>query len=161
MSYTVSFSDLQEQDVAVEHGVIQVQEIPTFLEGAFGDVAELAASQGGTLTGPPFARYVIDASGTFQIRAGFPVSEGLRPAGRVLLERLPAGRVAHAVHAGPYDTVGAAYEAVMAYVVENGCTVVGDPWEVYLDDPDVPEPHTEVFVPCAPLGELHEVQDAG
>jgi hypothetical protein len=25
------------------------------------------------------------------------------------------------------------------------------PWECYLDDPEVPAPRTEVFMPCRPL----------
>jgi len=144
----VSFADLQEQDVAVERGEVPTEGIADFLSGAFGDVAAAARDQGVPLSGPPFARYVPDESGTFRISAGFPVRGGLSATGRVHPERLPGGRVAHTVHAGPYEALGAAYEAATSYALDNGFEIDGDPWEVYLDGPGTPVPRTEVFVPC-------------
>jgi effector-binding domain-containing protein len=56
--------------------------------------------------------------------------------------------VARTVHRGAYDELGLTYEALEKWVVENGYRVTGAPWESYLDEPDVAEPRTEVYLPC-------------
>ncbi len=161
MSYTVTFADLRGRDVGVECATVRLEALPEFLSDAFEDVAEAARLQGVSLTGPPFARYGFEEPGAFRICAGFPVSSKLAPGGQVLADRLPDGRVAHTVHTGSYDTLAAAYDAATAYAVENGYEVAGEPWEVYLDQPDVPAPRTEVFVPCARVRAHHGPPDAG
>jgi effector-binding domain-containing protein len=147
MTYTVSFADLQPQPVAVVRGRVDPAGLPQFLGSAFAEVAAAAAAQGVRLDGAPFGRYV-PGEGDWEVAAGFPVSQTLRASGRVTCEVLPAGRVAHTMHVGAYDAVGAAYEAAREYVVDNGHEPSGPPWECYLDGPDVPEPRTEVFMPC-------------
>jgi effector-binding domain-containing protein len=52
------------------------------------------------------------------------------------------------MHVGDYAGLGAAYEAATAWLTDNGYVVTGEPWECYLDGPEVPEPRTEVFIPC-------------
>lgn len=64
---------------------------------------------------------------------------------------LPGGHVATTVHVGSYAQVGAAYDAAQRFLTDEGHEVAGAPWEVYLDEPGVPEPRTEVFVPCRRL----------
>lgn len=147
MTYTVSFADLQAQDVAVVHGHVDVGHLPEFLGGAYEEVAGTVAAQGLSIAGAPFGRYRPDETG-FEVAAGFPVSAAVRPEGRVVPDRLPEGRVAHTLHVGSYDAVAAAYEAAEKYVVDNGFEPAGPPWELYLDEPDVAEPRTEVFLPC-------------
>jgi effector-binding domain-containing protein len=147
MTYTVSFADLQPQPVAVVRGRVDLAGLPGFLEAAFSEVAAAAAAQGVRLDGAPFGKYV-PADGDWEVTAGFPVSETLRDSGRVVSDVLPAGRVAHTMHVGAYDRVGAAYDAAREYVVDNGHEPSDPPWECYLDGPDVPEPRTEVFMPC-------------
>jgi effector-binding domain-containing protein len=148
MTYTVSFADLQPQPVAVVRGRVDLAGLPQFLESAFAEVAAAAAAQGVRLDGAPFGKYLPGDDGAWEVAAGFPVSEALRDSGRVTSEVLAAGRVAHTMHVGAYDKVGAAYEAVREYVVDNGHEPSDPPWECYLDGPDVPEPRTEVFMPC-------------
>jgi effector-binding domain-containing protein len=50
----------------------------------------------------------------------------------------PGGRVVTTAHIGPYDEMGAAYDAIHAYVRDNRLKVIGPSWEVYghwSDDP--------------------------
>ena len=64
---------------------------------------------------------------------------------------MPGGRVATTLHVGDYAGVGSAYDAASQFLTDEGYEVAGAPWECYLDDPEVPEPRTEVFMPCRPL----------
>lgn len=149
MTYTVQFADLQAQDAAVvRKHVAGAAELPEFLGAAFGEVAQAVAAQGLSVEGAPFGRYVPTGDGGFDVEVGFPVSGSVKPSGRVEPDRLPVGRVARTLHVGSYDTVAAAYEAARSFVVDNGCEVTDTPWEAYLDAPDVPQPRTEVFMPC-------------
>jgi effector-binding domain-containing protein len=65
-------------------------------------------------------------------------------------QMLPGGFAARAVHRSDYATVGATYDLLENWIAENGYVVTGQPWEGYLDDPDTPEPRTQVYLPCAP-----------
>jgi effector-binding domain-containing protein len=51
---------------------------------------------------------------------------------------LPGGRVAWAVHRGPYDKVGEAHDAVAAWSRETREPLDGPSWEIYGDHNDDP-----------------------
>jgi effector-binding domain-containing protein len=64
-----------------------------------------------------------------------PISErdGLIPS------ELPAGRIARAIHRGPYDQLGRAHDGMHAWCRANGQTLTGVRWEHYghwRDDPN-------------------------
>lgn len=125
-------------------------EFPDAIGRAIGEVAAAMEAAGVELAGPPFARYLAFEP---QIRAevGFPV---LRPApdvGRVVAGRLPGGRVASAVHVGPYDGLEQTYALLTRWLGELGLRTTGAMWEVYWSDPETdPDPatwRTEIFAP--------------
>jgi len=66
---------------------------------------------------------------------------------------LPAGPVAIAVHAGPYEQLSDTYAAMERWIEVEGLKVAGAPWESYITDPgQVPDPRdwrTEVCWPVA------------
>lgn len=160
-TYDVRMADLQEQHAAVVGGRLTMERIADFLGGAFSEVMAAVSAQGLHPVGPPFARYrFVDGDGwptaaggpvELDVEAGFPVSGSLTPTGRVAASTLPGGRVATTMHIGSYAEVGAAYDAAQQFLTDEGFEVAGAPWESYLDDPEVPEPRTEVFLPCRPL----------
>lgn len=58
--------------------------------------------------------------------------------------------VASAIHKGPYDSLPATYDALVAWIGDNGYRIVGPPRELYLSDPDkvpIEETMTEVQFP--------------
>ncbi|HSE72328.1 MAG TPA: GyrI-like domain-containing protein [Nocardioidaceae bacterium] len=148
MTYTVQLVDLQEQPAAVVRGHVTHEGIADFLGPAFGEVIGAVEREGGHPVGAPFGRYRPTDDGGWDLTAGFPVSRPVTPAGRVEPETLPGGRAARTLHVGDYAGLAAAYEAAMAWLTDNGYVVTGEPWECYLDGPEVPEPRTEVFIPC-------------
>ncbi len=146
-TYDVTLADLPEQHTAVVRAHVPHDGIGAFIGGAFGEVTAALGAAGEQPAGPPFARYHLTADG-FDVEAGFPVAAAFAGAGRVEGSTLPAGRVAKVVHRGGYAEVAHAYEAAVRWVTENSLRQEGDAWETYLDEPSVPEPRTEVFVPC-------------
>lgn len=155
MRYEMQFVDLQEQHVAIVKGHVTVDEMPEFLGGAFSEVINVLDEQGLHPTGAPFGRYSMPEGGAFDAEIGFPCNDVVKPEGRVEACELPGGRVARTMHVGPYGDVGAAYEAAIAWLTEEGYVVEGRPWECYLDGPEVAEPRTEVFIPCTPAHPVH------
>lgn len=65
--------------------------------------------------------------------------------------RAPAGPVVTSAHRGPYETVGATYDALTAWMTAHGYRPSGEAWESYLDEPDAAEPRTLVSAPCVPV----------
>lgn len=145
--YHVELEELQSQPVALVRGHVEVAEIPKFLAGAFGESIQALANQHLAPAGPPFARYHI-TEGTFDVEAGFPSSGAVTPEGRVEAGRLPGGPVAKVMHRGDYGSVDKAYEAVTEWLGANGYVSADEPWESYLDGPEVAEPRTLVRFPC-------------
>ncbi len=150
MTITVNLIELDEQDVAVVHGKTTQEEIAQLLGSAFGHVASTAADQGLQLAGPPFARYRAIDDTRWEIEAGFPVCGRIEAALDVEPDTLPAGTAARTLHVGTYDRVADAYQAVAAHLAARGLRQTSDPWESYLDGPDVAEPRTLLIVPCEP-----------
>ena len=122
-------------------------EIPGFLNAAFPEIFVLLQSQGVAIVAAPFARYGMTEE-AFEVSAGFPVESAPEPGGRVESGQLPGGEVATTVHVGSYDGLAGAFHAVGEWIRANGREIAGDPWEEYLDGPEVPEPRTRV---CFPL----------
>jgi effector-binding domain-containing protein len=69
------------------------------------------------------------------LEIGFPFAQHLRGEGEVLAGEFPAGKVAECLHVGPYDQLGAAYEALQQWMTANGHTPSGVAYEFYLNDP--------------------------
>lgn len=156
MSYETQFVDLEAQHTAVVRGhVASAEELPPFLGSGFGEVINVLDKQGRHPTGAPFGCYVPTGDGGFDLEIGFPCSAVVEPEGRVEPARLPGGRVARTLYVGPYDGVAAAYEAVMSWIIDEGCVATGVPWECYLDGPEVTNPRTEIFVPCDEARPVH------
>lgn len=150
MSYDIDLQELPQQTAAVVRAHVGHQGIGDFLGEAFGEVMGAVGHQGLHPAGPPFGRYRPAEDGGWDIEAGFPVSGAAAPEGRVEPMTLPGGRVAHTTHVGDYGSLSAAYEAVTAWLTGQGYVPAGEPWESYLDEPDVANPRTEVYFPCVP-----------
>lgn len=135
---------------AIVRGHVGTADIAAFLGGAFDEVVHVLATQHRHPAGPPFARYHPGADG-FDVEAGFPADGPVEPAGRVVAGELPGGPVACALYRGRYDGVGDTYGAVERWLPDHGYAPAGEPWESYLDGPEVPEPRTLVSFPARAL----------
>lgn len=149
MEYHVDRMEQEHQHTAVVRATMAVEGIAAFIGGALGEIMGQVQAQHAVVTGPPFARYTMLQDG-FVVEAGFPVAEPIAAAGRVEPGELPAGLAVVVLHRGPYDAVAAAYDAAQAWIAEHDWEVTADPWEAYLDGPEVAEPRTVVHLPARP-----------
>jgi len=146
-TFTIETRTLTEQDTAVEMATLAVAELPVWLGKAFGEVAAYLGRKGAGPAGPPFARYRRAGDDRFEVEAGFPATTPTSGEGDVEPSELPAGPAAVLVFEGSYDAMAAAYEALDAWVREHGSEPAGAPWEVYLTEPGVDPPRTEIVLP--------------
>lgn len=151
MPYEVHIEDRRQQPAAVLRGHVRESEIAPFLSRAFGAVGAAMAAQQLAPAGPPFGVYRIE-NGEFDVAAGFPASGIVHQQDSVEPITLPGGTVAVTTHVGSYNTIGDAYQALMAWVTDQGYVAAGDPWESYLDGPEVANPRTVVCLPCRKNG---------
>jgi effector-binding domain-containing protein len=135
MTYDVTFVELPEQHTAVRRGHVSHTGIAEFLGGAFGAVGAALGAAHLEPAGPPFAKYVLHEDGSWDIQAGFPVTDPIEGNGDVEPGILPGGSVAQTVHEGDYAELRSAYEAIQDFVTAGGMRVGEDSWESYLDDP--------------------------
>ncbi|HEX7107179.1 MAG TPA: GyrI-like domain-containing protein [Acidothermaceae bacterium] len=150
-TYQIEQRQLASATTAVVRSSLLVGEIPAFMRHAFGSAARILASQGISLAGPPFARYDHVDGDRFIVEAGFPTTPAVTPTDDVLAAALPAGPAAVLTYVGPYDEMKSAYEALAEWIVRNGGTPAGSPWEIYFTDPaHEPDPQkwrTEIVMP--------------
>ncbi len=119
---------------------------------AFPKIYHAVVSSGVEPAGEPLARYfdMDDDAPTFE--CAIPVSGPFTTSGEVQPSSVGGGEAAFAVHVGPYDTISQTWEALMAWVTEQGRTPAGPFWERYIDDPeevDASALHTELYIPVS------------
>lgn len=145
----VELVELDPQPVAVVKGHVTVDGIPGFLGEAYDEVIRVLTAQGHNPAGPPFGRYERTDSGFFVV-AGFPSPAPITAVGRVEADRLPGGPAASLLYRGDYAGIAAAYDAAQEWLADHGYREAGQPWEFYLDGPEVAQPRTILQIPCAP-----------
>ena len=134
---------------------VRVRDIAATLASSFGDVYAYLGNLGVRASEPPFVIYH-GMPGPFDLPFEIEICAPLpgpidAPDGWRLVD-LSAGIFASIVHVGPYDSVGAAYDELGAWISEHGFAIHGAPREAYLSEPGTPpaETRTVVEYPVAP-----------
>jgi effector-binding domain-containing protein len=127
---------------------VTLAEIGNVMSQAFGEVYGHLAARRAEPQGPPFVIYHgRPASGEpFDIEVCAPVARAVEPPPGWQTQELPAGTFVTLLHVGPYDTVGAAYEAAFPWIAAHGYAVAGPPREVYLSEPETPPEQIRTIV---------------
>jgi effector-binding domain-containing protein len=91
------------------------------------------------------------------VEAGVPIAEAIPTTNRIKVYELPAmEQAACTIHKGPYENIGEAYNALMAWIQENGYQIIGNDRELYLTSPaDTQNPNeyvTEIQFPVEKAG---------
>lgn len=135
--------------VLAKRANVRVREIGPTLGAAFGQVYGYLDNLGVRPTAPPFVIYhgmpgPFDLP--FEIEICAPLGGPIDPPEGWRLLDLPAGIFASVVHVGSYETVGAAYDELEAWIAEHGYAIHGAPREVYLSEPGTAPAETRTVV---------------
>jgi effector-binding domain-containing protein len=127
---------------------VALESIGPTLAQAFGEVYAAIGAARAEAAGPPFVIYhSMPVPGQpLDMEVCAPVAGPLEPPAPWHLIELPAGTFASRMHVGPYDTIGATYEQLSAWIPEHGYAFAGPPREAYLSEPSTPPEQTQTIV---------------
>lgn len=149
MTYQCQIQSRDAQPAVTVRTTCSVQELSSLLGQTYGRLMQYLGQAGQQAVGPPFVAYHNDDMDALDVEIGFPVAEALPGEGEVQPGEMPGGEFATCMHVGPYDQVGGAYEALSAWMEEQGHTLGGPWYEVYLNDPqDTPPDQLQTLVMC-------------
>jgi len=129
-------TNTKAQTCAVIRLTIPQAEMPRHIGPAIGELMALVQAQ---TIGPasPWYIYVHKMEGgTFDCEVGVPVTDPVKPAGRVKPGSLPATRVARTVYHGGYEGLAAAWGEFTEWITKNGHEPAEQHWDVYLAGPE-------------------------
>jgi effector-binding domain-containing protein len=129
MGYQVSIRQSEPTHTAVIRSRVRPEELSKFVQAACGEVWSFARSAGLPKPGRHVALNLGDGQGSVEV--GAEVVEKFTGNDRVQCSQLPAGRVATAVHLGPYGRLGAAHAAIREWCAQHGHRLSGVSWEIY------------------------------
>ena len=147
--YEVVLKKLPAQNVAaIRKTLPNYGQLNTLFGQLFGPIwgkVKLAGPTVAIYHDPEFREEDVD------VEVAIPIEGTLPDGGPVQSRELPGGLMACAVYQGPYEGIGEAYNAVMAWIEPNGYRVAGPVRENYLRSPgDTNDPTqyvTEIQVP--------------
>jgi DNA-binding transcriptional MerR regulator len=121
-------------DSAEISGLVTVDDLGPWFQGAIGELQAVLAAQDVTAAGPPGAvigsEFFADERGELTVYV--PVASPIRPVGRVTRTTIPAQELATIVHSGSHDDIDLSYGALATYVSERTLAVDGPIRERYL-----------------------------
>lgn len=152
MSYEVHVKQVSPQVVVTQRRHSSLAELGDAMQTACAKIA-MAVDPPDAARGVPFALYYEPfRPEDIEVEIGLPVAPDAKVTeAEVHRRELPGGPVAYTVHLGPYSTIGAAYEALDAWIDEHGHARRGPPRELYLVGPGQAETpseyRTEIEIP--------------
>ena len=135
MTYKCEIVDQPAQATLSIRTTTSIKELPQELGRAYGAVGQYMAQLGEQPTGAPYAAYFTFEMENMDLEIGFPVGSSLPGKGEIQSGEIPAGKIAQCLYTGPYKKIEPAYNALTAYVEEQGYEATGVAYEFYLNDP--------------------------
>lgn len=123
------------QPTVVRRAVVPVEHLTEWIATTLCELADDLRCRDVVPVGFPFARHHPELDGRLAVEAGFPVSTPSACAGLGIRSQLPAGPVATARYAGPYEEVIVARSNILDWLRRHGEGPSGDAWEIYHAPP--------------------------
>jgi effector-binding domain-containing protein len=141
MAINVSVETVSARTLAAVRRTVRVGQIGTAWKPALDLVWQFLAQHPGLRSdGHNVFLYHHPASRgePMDIDFGVQVTRSFTKEGEVSVTATPAGKVATALHVGPYERLGEAHDAIHAWAAANKVRFAGKSWEIYGDWPDDP-----------------------
>ena len=135
MTYNCEIVDQPAQPTLSIRTTTSIKELPQALGRAYGAIGQYLAETGKQPAGAAYAAYFTFEMESMDIEIGFPVASKLPGKGEIQSGEIPAGKIAQTVYTGPYNKIEPAYNALTAYVEQQGHEATGVAYEFYLNDP--------------------------
>jgi len=135
--YSVTLRKNSGTATVVRRATLRREDLSSWLSTTFSSTYAALAGNGRHPSGSPFARYHRLGVDQFEVEAGFPVTGPLDGSSEVENSALPAEWVATTTYSGRLEDIDDAYRAIASWVDESNVERSGDPWEVYLSDPQM------------------------
>ena len=133
---TPSITSVTTQRVAHIPLVVPRMQIREVMGPGIQEIYAALGAQRIAPAGPWFTHHRRRPSDTFDFSICVPVATPLTPVGRVQNGERRAARVARTISSGPYDGLGEAWGAFLAWLARNGHTPQTDLWEIYQCGPE-------------------------
>lgn len=128
--------DVPAQKVAFIHVTATQAEIMQAMHAGLDELRVALEEQKTEPTGPWFTHHLRRPTDSFDFRICFPVSQDVKPVGRVQPGMLDQARVARTIYSGPYSGLPSAWGEFMSSIKAEGLRTRDDLWERYLVGPD-------------------------
>lgn len=113
--------------IAVVRDRVSLDQLSIFVPAACGEVWSFIRANG--IQGPGRNVAVYGSDGI--VEAGAEVAGRFQASDRILSSQLPGGRVAVAIHLGPYQSLARTHSAIREWCANKGLRTTGTCWEVY------------------------------
>ncbi|MFC1481730.1 GyrI-like domain-containing protein [Candidatus Neomarinimicrobiota bacterium] len=127
-----------------------VEKLPEVLGETYHAIIQFLTISDEQPAGPAFAAYYNMDMADLDVEAGFIVAGELKGEGDILSKQLPGGRMAACLHTGPFSEMEPTYDALFAWIKDNGHEVTGVTYEMYLNGPPETPPEeyqTQILMP--------------
>jgi len=112
-----------------------VDNLPQTIGSSYQKIGALMGEYGEQPADIPYVAYYNMNMQDLDVEIGFIFDKPLEGRGDVKPVIYPAGAVATCMHKGSYDSMGPTYEALTAWIKEQGLEPTGVVFEYYLNDP--------------------------
>lgn len=156
MTYDITIKQLAPQSILSSRRHTPLAGIGEVFGQCFGQIFGYLGQIGLRPAGAPFAIYHDPdfKEDDIDLEVCVPIEKRVAGKGDLKGSEVPGGPAACTVHAGSYDELGPAYQALTAWIQERGHECGGPPREIYLVGPDKTdnpgEYRTEIVWPLAP-----------
>ena len=137
VTYEITVKEVKPQTVLSRRGRASMEQVGPWIDQNMGAMMAHLAAHGTQIEDPPGLIYNTFDSGQDEqeIELYVPLAAPLPDGDAITCYELPGCTAASTLHVGPYEELGAVYQALSEWIQRNGHETTGPPREIYITDP--------------------------